>query len=129
MTQFNLFDQIELTEPIALISDFSNAIEEKDVADIGTVGAIVEVLEEGEAFLVELFGDLVKVKDPEGLIRATSADQDAFRETLGVETVLSNQMRLRHRSNIVKVELFRLLDQMPEDLLQEVQTFAKSLQH
>lgn len=57
MTQFNLFDRVRLLEPITLISDMSNAMEVTDVASIRTVGDIVEVLEPGKAFLVELFGD------------------------------------------------------------------------
>jgi len=127
MTQFSLFDQVELIEPINLTSDFSNALEERPVASVGTPGTIVEVLGEGEAFLVEFFGDWIKVKTPEGLERAKEGEEGAFRETIGVETVYPQQMVLRYRASI-KPNLFRLLDEMPESLLEEVQTFAQSLQ-
>jgi hypothetical protein len=89
----------------------------------------VEVLELGQAFLVELFGDWVKLQEPEGLCRAESHEEGAFRETLGVEVVHSQQMVLVHRSNAVKVGLFRLLDDMPEELWEEVRTFAEFLQY
>lgn len=44
----NLFDTVRLTEAIPLIDG--------GIAEVGTVGAIVEVFNEGEAYLVELFG-------------------------------------------------------------------------
>ena len=129
MMQFSLFDQIQLAQPIDLKSGFSNALSEMDVAPVGTLGTIVEVLSSGQAFLVELFGDWVKLRDPEGLMRAKEEDKEAFRETIGVEVVYPHQMVLRHRSNPVKASLFQLLDEMPENLLEEVQTFAESLRH
>lgn len=125
--QFNLFDQVQLVQPIDLQSDFSNALDEIEVAPVGTPGTIVEVLSAGDAFLVELFGDWVRLKDPDGLMRAKREEAGAFRETIGVEVVYPQQMVLRHRANAVKVDLFQLLDEMPENLLKEVQTFAESL--
>lgn len=35
------------------------------MAEAGTVGAIVEIFNEGEAYLVELFGGCVKYEDSE----------------------------------------------------------------
>ncbi len=127
--QFSLFDQVQLTQPIDLKSGFSNALNEIDVAPVGTSGTIVEVLSSGQAFLVEFFGDWVKLRDREGLMRAKEEDKGAFRETIGVEVIYPQQMVLRHRSNAVKASLFQLLDEMPENLLEEVQTFAESLRH
>ena len=127
-TQFNLFDQVQLVEPVELVSDFSNALEEKLVAPVGTLGTIVEVLGDSEAFLVEFFGDWIKVQSPHGLERAKEGEQGAFRETIGLETVYPKQMVLQHRAS-VKVNLFSLLDQMPESMLEEVQSFAESLQY
>lgn len=49
--------------------------------------------------------------------------------TLGVEAVQADQMQLVNHSNITKLNLYRLLDDMPESLLEEVQTFAEFLQH
>lgn len=129
MEQFNLLDQVRLSEPIALGSDFGNALTAQDEAPIGTTGTIVEVLEPGQAFLVELFGDWVKLETSEGLRRAQATEEGAFQETLGVEVVRSQQMTLLKPSNVVKVGLFRLLDEMPEELLEEVQTFAEFLSY
>lgn len=127
MTQFNLFDQVKLVDSIDLVSDFSNAIEEKTAAPIGTSGTIVEVLSSGEAFLVEFFGDWIKDRDSDGFVRAKEDEEGAFRETLGVEIVYPQQMVLQHQASKVKVDLFRLLDEMPEKHLEKVKTFAESL--
>jgi hypothetical protein len=89
----------------------------------------VEVLDPDEAFLVELFGDWVSLEDEAGLKRSTHDNPTAFRETLGVEVVKATQMNLLHRPSAIKGNLFRLLDNMPESLLAEVQTFAEFLQH
>ena len=129
MEQFNLLDRVRLLEPIELTGDFSNAIADRDEAAEGTVGTIVEFLEPSQAFLVELFGDWVKLKEAEGLQRASAEDEGAFRETLGVEVVRSHQISLLNRSDTVKVGLFRLLDEMPAELLEEVQTFAERLHY
>ncbi|MGF1601615.1 MAG: hypothetical protein ACFCU8_06280 [Thermosynechococcaceae cyanobacterium] len=129
MEQFKLLDQVQLLEPISLSGDFSNSLALGDTAPVGAVGTVVEVLEPGQAFLVELFGDWVKLQESEGLYRATAQETGAFRETLGVEVVQSQQMVLLQRSNAAKVDLFQLLDDMPEDLLAEVQTFAEFLRY
>ncbi|MEO1394804.1 MAG: hypothetical protein AAFV90_18010 [Cyanobacteria bacterium J06634_5] len=137
MEQFNLLDQVRLLKPIALESGFSNALTAQDEALIGTTGTIVEVLEPGQAFLVELFGDWVKLEPSEGLRRAQATEEGAFQETLGVEVVRvstgeaspTRQMTRLKPSNVVKVGLFRLLDEMPEELLEEVQTFAEFLSY
>lgn len=129
MEQFERFDQIQLVEAIPLSGEMSNALDPLEIAPVGTLGTIVEVLEPGEAFLVELFGDWVSMEDGVGLVRATPGNPTAFRETLGVEVVKAAQMNLLHRPSAVKGDLFRLLDEMPETLLAEVQTFAEFLQH
>ncbi len=129
MEQFELFDQVQLVEAIALSGEMSNALEPLEMAPVGTTGTIVEVLDPGEAFLVELFGDWVSLEDGAGLVRATHDNPTAFRETLGVEVVKAAQMNLLHRPSAVKGDLFRLLDEMPETLLAEVQAFAEFLQH
>lgn len=129
MEQFNLLDQVRLLEPIALASGFSNALTPKAEASIGATGTIVEVLESGQVFLVELFGDWVKLEAAKGLRRANASEEGAFQETLGVEVVRSQQMSLLKQSNVVKVDLFRLLDEMPEELLEEVRTFAEFLSY
>ena len=57
MSQFQLFDGVQLTEDITLTDG--------GIALKGTEGAIVEVLNNGEAYIVELFGGWVKY-DSEG---------------------------------------------------------------
>ncbi len=128
MTRFNLFDQVQLTEPITLTDFVSNSIDAVDTASVGTTGTIVEVLAPDEAFLVELFGDWVISKDTDGLCRAKPEEEGAFRETIGVETVSPNQMMLLPRKS-AKEDLLQLLESMPESLLEEIQVFAESLQH
>ncbi len=46
-----------------------------------------------------------------------------------MEVVHPHQMAVLSRSREVKVDLFRLLDEMPEELLEEVQTFAEFLSY
>lgn len=128
MTQFSLFDQVQLTKPITLTGFVSNAIDASDTASVGTVGTIVEVLAPNEAFLVELFGDWVTSKNADELCRAKPEEDGAFRETIGVEIVRPDQMMLLPQKS-AKEDLFHLLESMPESLLEEVQVFAKSLQH
>ena len=94
MEQFNLFDRVQLIEPVALTGDFSNALANQDKAASGTLGTIVEVLEPGRVFLVELFGHWVRLKDTEGLHQASAEEKGAFRETLGVEVMRVDQMAL-----------------------------------
>jgi hypothetical protein len=129
MENFELFDQVQLTEAIALSGEMSNALEPLAVAPVGTLGTLVEILEPGEVFLVELFGDWVSLEAEAGLVRSTPDHPTAFRETLGVEVVQASQMSLLHRPSPVKTNLFRLLDTMPASLLAEVQDFAEFLQH
>lgn len=52
MSKFQLFDAVNLTQEISLA--------DKGVAPPETAGAIVEVFNNGEAYLVELFGGWVK---------------------------------------------------------------------
>jgi hypothetical protein len=84
MEQFERFDQVQLVKVIPLSGDMSNALDPPEMALVGTIGTIVEVLEPGAAFLVELFGDWVRLEDGIGLVMATRDNPTAFRETLGV---------------------------------------------
>ena len=81
---FQLFDGVKLIEEIPLTDG--------GVASVGTVGAIVEVLNNGEAYIVELFGGWVKYGDRDNFLPATEDDPEAFRETIGVETVYPYQL-------------------------------------
>ena len=84
--QYKLFDSVKLKESIPLTDG--------GMAEAGTVGAIVEVLEEGEAYLVELFGGWVKYDELENLVPAASQSPGTFKETIGVETVAPQQLEL-----------------------------------
>lgn len=86
MSKFQLFDGVKLTEEIPLTDG--------GIAPIGTVGAIVEVLKDGEAYLVELFGDWVKYDEQGNFVSATQTEKGAFMETIGVEIVSPHQLLL-----------------------------------
>src|SRR5574342_803246 len=50
-------------------------------------GAVVEVFREGEAYMVELFGEWVKYDAAENFVPANRQDAESFLETIGVEMV------------------------------------------
>ncbi|MBE9141318.1 DUF2281 domain-containing protein [Nodosilinea sp. LEGE 07088] len=122
MTQFQLLDSVQLLEAVPLV--------EGDIAPEGTPGAIVEVFNEGAAFLVELFGQWVKYDDTGDFIPAAQDDPDAFMETLGVETVYPHQLkRLAAAREMMgdRSSLRVLASQLPDDLVAEVLDFAEFL--
>jgi hypothetical protein len=86
MSKFQLFNAVKLTEDILLTDG--------GIVPIGTVGAIVEVLKDGEAYLVELFGDWVKYDEQGNFVSATRTEKGAFMNTIGVEIVYSHQLLL-----------------------------------
>lgn len=123
MTRFQLFDNIKLTENISL-SDGGIAPQE-------TKGTIVEVFNNGEAYLVELFGGWVKYDSEGNFIQVNKDEKDAFMETLGVETVYDYQMSLTVSAREimgVKEHLNALLETLPDNLVVEVRDFAEFLQ-
>lgn len=121
---FNLFDTMRLKEDIVS----GNGIH----VPAGTLGSIVEMLNQGKAYLVECFGGWVKY-DAEGNFEpANRADPEAFVETLGVETVYPHQLQLvksAEESVGVQAQLLMLIEEMPEVLLEEVKDFAEFIQH
>jgi len=123
MTQFQLFDNVKLTENITL-SDGGIAPQE-------IIGTIVEVFNNGEAYLVELFGDWVKYDAEGNFITANKDEKDAFMQTLGVETVYEHQMSLTVSAREimgVKEHLNALLETLPDNLVLQVRDFAEFLQ-
>lgn len=119
MMKFQLFDSVKLREAIALT--------EGGTAPEGTLGAIVEVFNDGEAYMVELFGGWVKYDQAENFVQAQREDAESFLETIGVETVYPQQLRLvKPAQEIVGVRarLAAVLDDLSEDLLAEVQDNA-----
>lgn len=123
MTQFQLFDNVKLTENITL-SDGGIAPQE-------TIGTIVEVFNNGEAYLVELFGGWVKYDGNSNFITANKDEKDAFMQTLGVETVYERQIILTVSAREimdVKEHLNALLETLPDNLVLQVRDFAEFLQ-
>jgi hypothetical protein len=122
MTQYQLFDAVRLREDLSL--------EEGETAPKGTPGAIVEVLADGQAYLVELFGGWLKL-DEQGEYRpALASEPDVFRETIGVETLSAQQLHLVKPAKEmvgVKGHLLSVLDELSEDRLVQVDEFAESL--
>lgn len=132
MTQFQLFDAVKLKEPIP-ISDpsWSNAPPEGNTAPEGTPGAIVEVFNNGEAYIVELFGSWVKYDEQGDFISASRSDVESFMETIAVETVYPHQLRLvkpARETMGAKRHLASILEDLPEELIAEIRDFAEFLQ-
>jgi hypothetical protein len=122
MTQFQLFDSVNLKEEIVL--------EDGETTPEGTPGAIVEVFKEGEAFMVELFGEWVKTNEEGDFVSANPEETGAFMETLGIEMVYPHQLTLVKPAREVmgvKAHLNVVLEQLSEDLLAEVSDFAEFL--
>lgn len=123
MSQFQLFDSVKLKESIPL-SEGGSAPE-------GTPGVIVEVFKNGEAYMVELFGGWVKADVGGDFVPSERDSPDSFMETLGVETVYPEQIRLVKpaRETVgVRAQLLALMDELPETTLEEVKNFAEFLQ-
>ena len=79
MSKFQLFDAVKLIEEIPLTDG--------GIAPLGTDGAIVEVFNNGEAYLVELFGRWVKAEVGGDFVQSTQDESLSIMETIGVETV------------------------------------------
>ncbi|MBW4583070.1 MAG: DUF2281 domain-containing protein [Tildeniella nuda ZEHNDER 1965/U140] len=122
MAQFQLFDSVKLTEAIALADG--------ELLPKGSPGAIVEVLKDGEAYLVELFGGWVKSNEEGNFIPATPDEPDAFVETLGVELAYPQQLQLvkaAQETTGIRGQLTAALNELPDDLVAEVRDFAEFL--
>jgi hypothetical protein len=123
MARFQLFDGVKLTEAIPLTDG--------GLAQVGTVGTIVEVLGEGKAYLVELFGGWVKYDEKGNFVSAVQDESDSFMETIGVETVYPHQLVLTipaREAMGVREHLTAVLDNLSDDLVAEVRDFAEFLQ-
>jgi hypothetical protein len=122
MTRFELFDAVELREAVALTGG--------GTAAAGTPGAIVEVLHDGKAYMVELFNGWVKANIHGSLVTADPADPQAFTQTIGLEVVHPQQLRLRMPATETVGSRSRLLialEELPETLVDEVMDFAEFL--
>jgi hypothetical protein len=91
----------------------------------------VEVLGDGKAYIVELFGDWVKYDEQGDFIPATQDEPGSFMETIGVETVYPRQLVLTipaRETMGVREHLAAVLDNLSDDLVAEVRDFAEFLQ-
>lgn len=121
--KYKLFDTVKLKEAISL--------SDGGMAAVGTVGAIVEVFNDGEAYLVELFGRWVKYDEQENFVSATPDEKGSFMETIGVETVYPHQLELLEKASTtvnVRGHLLSLLDELSEEKVAQVRDFAEFLQ-
>ena len=124
MTQINLFDTVKLTEDIHLLDG--------GLASSGTIGTIVEVYNNGEAYEVELFGNWVKYDEQGKFVPSEREDPDSFVETIGIETVYPHQICLfKPASETVGIwaQLLAILEDLSERSLAEVKNFAEFLKH
>jgi hypothetical protein len=120
--KFKLFDTVQLTEAIATSDDSKLPLD--------TIGTVVEILSDDEAYLVELFGGWVKHNSDETLIATDRNDPGAFIETLAVEMVSPQHIRwLKPASETVgiRAQLLALIEELSDPLLQEVTDFAEFL--
>ncbi len=122
MSPFDLFDSVKLKEPLPL--------SEGGTLPVGTPGAIVEVFDQGEAYMVEFFGSWVKLDDQGRFIPASQEDEGSFMQTVGVEVAKPEQLSLitPARETVgVRVQILSLLDELSESALDEVRDFAEFL--
>lgn len=75
MKLLKLFDVVELLESVPIHGNFTNALEKYTTAPAGTTGTIVEVLEEDQVYLVELWGNWIRCQENQELEWAKSDSQ------------------------------------------------------
>lgn len=122
MSQFQLFDVVKLNSDISL--------EDGGYAPKDCIGSIVEVFKGGEAYMVELFGGWVTDDDNGDFVPSTREAAGSFMESIGVETVSPQQIRLvtpAREAVGVRAQLLALVDELPETTLEEVKNFAEFL--
>jgi hypothetical protein len=120
--RFQMFDSVKLTEEISL--------HDGGVAPVGTIGAIVESFQSGEAYMVELFGDWVKYDEQGNFVLASPEQEGAFVETIGVETVFLHQLKLLKpaRETVgLKAHLQSIIEELSDGRLAELRDFADFL--
>ncbi|EAZ90782.1 hypothetical protein [Crocosphaera chwakensis] len=120
---YKLFDSVKLKEGVSL--------SDGRIAPVGTLGTIVEVFNEGEAYLVELFGRWVKYNESENFVSVAFQEKESFMETIGVETVYPHQLELVQKASemiSVRGHLLSLLDELSDEKVVEVRDFAEFLQ-
>ena len=122
MISFNLFDTVKTIEEIPLANG--------NIAPIDTIGVIVEIYNNGEAYEVELFGNWVEYNRERELIVSHSNSSNAFVETIAVMTLYPQQISFVKpaRETVgIRAQLLGLLDELSEDKLNQVKDFAETL--
>ena len=122
MSEFQLFDSIKLTEALSLETGVT--------APIGSPGAVVEMFNNGEAYLVELFGGWVMAEVGKDFSPADQNNPNSFMETIGFATVYPYQIDLVKsvgEINGIRSQLLALMDELSEAKLEKVRDFAESL--
>jgi len=122
MNRFSLFDTVKLTQDIKT--------NDGDTVTEHTVGTIVEVYNEGEAYEVELFGNWVEYNVHGTVIPSNAQRPHSFVETIAVETLYPEQIMLVKTASDtvgIRAQLLAILDELSEDKLNQVKDFAETL--
>jgi len=122
MPTYYLFDSVKLTQEIKTYKG--------DLIPQDTIGTIVEIYNNGEAYEVELFGDWVEYDQTGQFIPSNSQNPNAFVETIAVETLYPNQIVLVKAASQtvgIRTQLLAILDELSEDKLTQVRDFAQNL--
>ena len=121
MNLLNLFDTVKLTQDIKTYKG--------GTLPQNTVGNIVEIYNNGEAYEVELFGHWVEYDQTGQFMPSNPQSPNAFVETIAVETLYSNQIVLvKPASQTVGIhaQLLAILDELLEGKLTQVRDFAQN---
>jgi len=124
MVQFQLFDAVKLTQSVPL--------NDGALAPPGTPGAVVEVLGEGDAYLVEIFGPWVRPDEQGNTVPAQPGEASAFQRTLDVVTLTGAEMALvtpAMQSVGPQAQLLSIVDELPQVMVAEIVDFAQFLRH
>ncbi len=124
MPQFELFDAVKLTQPMRL--------DDGDLAPPETPGAIVEVLGEGEAYLVELFGPWMQRNEKGDFLPALAGVAGAFQRTLDVVTLSAHEIALVSpalQTVGAEAQLLSIVEDLSQELVIEIVDFAQFLRH
>ncbi len=120
--RFQMFDSVKLTEEIILTDG--------GVAPVGTIGTVVEVFKDGEAYMVELFGDWVKYNEQGNFMLSSPDIAGSFVETIGVEIAYLHQLQLFKpacETVGLKAHLQSIIEELSEQSLADLRDFPDFL--
>lgn len=122
MNNFNLFDTVKLNQEI---KTYQGRVISKD-----TIGTIVEIHNNGEAYEVELFGNWIEYNPQGNIIPSNSHSPHAFMETIAVETLYPQQITLVKTASQtvgIRAQLLAILDELSEEKLSQVRDFVETI--